>query len=238
MRITRVYQSISLTNQEVFRLDKNASHYLTHVLRSRVGDECYLFDGMGTEIQVSITDIEKSGVSVSFIKAIENKRESPLYIHLAQAVGKSDKMDWVLQKATELGVNEITPLLTDYCDVKLPADRVDTKMEHWKKIIIGATEQCGRSFLPTLNYPISLMDLPLSENTFLLSPRGQQSFSTLPAKELTLCIGPEGGFSAKEEAWAIQQNIATITLGNRILRTETAAIASIAAIQTLWGDFL
>lgn len=240
MRITRIYQAAILHTQENITLNDTASHYLTNVLRCQVGDECLLFNGNGFETPARIIEIKKTGVIVSMSQQIENHRESPLPLHLAQAIAKSDKMDWILQKATELGINEITPLWTDYSEVKLNEERLRKKLTHWQGILISAAEQSGRAILPKLNPACALKDLPLSKPTVLLSPRGTQSLTALTEaipSRLTLCIGPEGGFSATEEAWAVQQGAHLMTMGKRILRTETASIAAIAVAQTLWGDF-
>lgn len=235
MRITRVYQAnIQPT------LDPTASHYLRDVLRCRVGNECILFNGAGIEIPARIIELSKTGVTVSLGPAIDHDRESPLSIHLAQAMAKGDKMDWILQKATELGVREITPLWTDYSDVKLNPERLAKKLSHWQGILISAAEQSGRAFLPTLNPPCAFKDFAIIDPSFFLSPRATQSLSTLTQpspQRICLCIGPEGGFSDAEENTALQKGMQAIRLGKRILRTETAAISAIAATQTLWGDF-
>lgn len=236
MRITRIYQAIIRPV-----LDHTASHYLAHVLRCRIGDECILFNGHGLETNARIVDINKTGVTVSLGQTIENHRESPLTIHLAQAIAKGDKMDWILQKATELGVHDITPLRTDYSEVKLSEERLAKKLMHWQGILISAAEQSGRAILPRLNPPCLLKDLSITDPTFFLSPRAPQSlsaFAQTSLQRICVCIGPEGGFSEQEENIALQQGMVAMTLGKRILRTETAAVSAIAAAQTLWGDFL
>lgn len=235
MRITRVYQEKIDTI-----LDDTASHYLARVLRCRINDACILFNGQGIEVPATITDISKTSVTVRLDQPVECHRESPLFIHLAQAVPKGDKMDWILQKATELGAQEITPLWTEYSDVKFSTERLKKKLTHWQRVLISAAEQSGRTVLPKLNPPCTLKELSITQPTVLLSPRGNQSLTTLtqpPPTQLMLCIGPEGGFSVEEETWATQQNIILIKMGTRILRTETAAMSAIATAQILWGDF-
>ena len=217
-------------------LDAKASHHLSVVLRCRVGDECFIFDGHGREIKVVIAEITKAHVVVRFLEEIVNESESALHVHLAQAVGKGEKMDWVVQKATELGVAAITPLWTDYSEVKLSSERLAKKMQHWQNIMISAAEQCGRAVLPLLHTPQCLTDLIIPKHALLCSPRGGKLSSALFSDSVQLLIGPEGGFSTHEEAWAIQQGASMVELGKRVLRTETAAIAAITAVQVLRGD--
>lgn len=249
MRITRVYQNTDLALNQTIVLDKYSSHYLTKVMRCSVGDNCYVFNGNSQEFKAEITSFNKNNVELCLTQKIENNTESNLSIHLVQGLCKGDKMDLILQKSVELGVTEITPVFSEYCDIKLNAERVEKKMQHWQKIIISATEQSGRAVLAKLNYPKKVAEL-LVKNTenmdlFLLSPRGELNFKNISDKSINnthnkpikIFIGPEGGFSEKEENLALKNNIQLLKLGSRILRTETAGLAIIAALQSHWGDF-
>lgn len=249
MRITRVYQNTDLALNQTIVLDKNSSHYLAKVMRCSIGDSCHVFNANAQEFKAEIKSLTKNSIELYLTQKIENNTESNLSIHLAQGLCKGDKMDFILQKSVELGVTEITPVFSEYCDVKLNAERIEKKMQHWRKIIISATEQSGRAVLAKLNYPKKIAEL-LVENTenmdlFLLSPRGELNFKNISDKSLNnthkksikIFIGPEGGFSEKEEKLALKNNIQLLKLGSRILRTETAGLATIAALQSHWGDF-
>lgn len=242
MRIYRVYDIFSLPAEEI-NLNKENSHHLGTVLRCKIGEFCHVFDGHGNELKTEILVIARSQITLRVLEKIDNQTESPLKIHLFQALCKNDKMDTIIQKAIELGVSEITPITTERCDVKLSGDRLENKMTHWRNIIINATEQSGRAVLAHLNSPLSLQEgiQQQAENLCLLfTPHTEKKLSDLSVPEnnnVTIFIGPEGGFSEPETAWAINQKVETVVLGKRVLRTETAPIAIIASLQTLWGDF-
>jgi 16S rRNA (uracil1498-N3)-methyltransferase len=246
MRLYRLYCPFGLSQAEIL-LNKESSHHLANVLRCREDDLCHVFDGHGHEVKTKISHITKSNVTLSVLETVENKTESPLKIHLFQALCKGDKMDVIMQKSVELGVTEITPLVTERCDVKLSIDRLEKKMTHWQNIIINATEQSGRAVLATLHQPLSLEEA-VAQNTdclrLLLTPHAEKNFSDVvevglvPAQDkVAIFIGPEGGFSTSEVAYAEQQQVKTLLLGKRILRTETAPLAVMASLQVLWGDF-
>jgi 16S rRNA (uracil1498-N3)-methyltransferase len=191
-----------------------------------------------------IAELTGKRVIVGDLVATSVNRESPLPVLLAQALSSSEKMDWVIQKATELGVAEIQPLDTERSVARLTAERAAKRLEHWRQVAIAACEQCGRNRLPRIHAPLDIMvwlrqmqDAPQSR--FILLPQGAAALHEQPKPQAgaVLLIGAEGGFTAAESDSALQCGFVAIRLGARVLRTETAAIAGLAALQTLWGDF-
>ncbi len=242
MRIYRIYAPFLLSQTEII-LNKENSHHLANVLRCREGDICHVFDGAGNEVKAKIAQINKSHMPLQVLEIINNDTESSLKIHLFQALCKGDKMDVIIQKSVELGVTEITPLITERCDVKLSDERLEKRMTHWQNIIINATEQSGRAVLAKLNTPVSLDEAiqQQAQNLRLLfTPHTEKKISNIGEpnnKSIAIFIGPEGGFSESETTWSIDQGVEALTLGKRILRTETAPIAIMASLQAMWGDF-
>lgn len=241
MTVTRIFQTSALSVDTSVQLDAAASHHVQDVLRARCGDELIIFDGTGGEYRAHITALQKKRVTVHLDAFNEIERESPLIIHLGQGVARGEKMDWILQKATELGVTEITPLWTEFGNVQLSAERVIRKMEHWQKIIISACEQSGRTRIPILHTPVAILNwfsqvqAPVK---LLLHPAKQQQRFTLPATTtVCLAVGSEGGFSQREMEEAQRHQFQSVQLGPRILRTETAGLAAIAMLQQIAGDF-
>jgi 16S rRNA (uracil1498-N3)-methyltransferase len=225
-------------------LPPEAAHHAARVLRLREGDPVQIFDGLGNQSHGVISELGSKRVVISGITAIDIDRESPLKLLLAQALTSSEKMDWVLQKATELGVAEIQPLATERSVAKLSAERIEKRIEHWQQVAISACEQCGRNTLPQIYAPIDIMlwlqqmrEMPVTK--YILLPEGTASFPTQakPQGKAVLLIGAEGGFSQAESDSAILCGFASIRMGPRVLRTETAGVAALAALQTLWGDF-
>ncbi|MDF2530206.1 MAG: rRNA ((1498)-N(3))-methyltransferase [Gammaproteobacteria bacterium] len=241
MRINRIYQNQPMQTGQHIQLDAEASNHLANVLRMREGEQVVLFNGDGSQYLATLSGISKKSTSVFIESHQAISHESPLSIHLAQAVAKGDKMDWIIQKAVELGVKAITPLLTQRCNVKLDAERFDKKVEHWQKVAISACEQCGRNIIPTIYNPISLSKFIEANQAglkLILHPENSQNLDNLPdfINDLTLLVGPEGGFSEQEIDLAQSQNYITLNLGPRILRTETAPLACMAMLQAKWGD--
>jgi 16S rRNA (uracil1498-N3)-methyltransferase len=243
MRHTRIFQPGSYQTGDHVRLSESASHHLAVVLRARVGDDLDLFPGDQQEFKAQISEIKKRQVTVLVGTAIHNQRESPLQIHLGQAVCKGDKMDWILQKGTELGVHAFTPILTSRSAHELSdPTRREKKLNHWQGVITHATEQCGRSQLPIL-HPPKMIDQFLAacnaEHQWILSPTAITPIRKCipPEKSITVLVGPEGGWSELELLSATQSNFLPITLGPRILRTESAPIAIISILQFMAGDF-
>lgn len=223
------------------RLSDDVHHHLFTVLRCRENEEVIVFNGLGESWRARLVEFNKKSGLFEFLEKREHNPESTFPIHLAQAVSKGDRMDWVMQKATELGVTAITPLLTERGNVKLDAQRWEKKMAHWQQIIIHACEQSGRTTLPILHPVIDIVHW-LSQSheglKLILSPHVQQSLSdiTRPA-QATLLIGPEGGLTEQEIGWAQNRfDFQAIQLGPRVLRTETAAISALSVLQYEWGD--
>lgn len=227
-----------------FYLPPEAAHHAARVLRLREGDAVQLFDGAGQECHGIIGEIGGKRVVVHDITAIDAGRESPLRTVLAQALSSSEKMDWVIQKATELGVTEIQPLDTERSIARLSAERTVKRLEHWRQVAISACEQCGRNVLPEIHAPLDIMAWlrqvqNATDTKLILLPQSAASLYTQPKPQdgIVLLIGAEGGFTAAESEAALNCGFTPVRMGARVLRTETAAIAGLAALQTLWGDF-
>lgn len=243
MRIPRIYVPLPLTPGGEVELPAQAGEHVVRVLRLERGHPLRLFNGDGGEYAGEITALAKRVVSARVLKAIaESDRESPLRITLGQGIARGEKMDWVLQKATELGVARIVPLITERTEVKLDAERAERRLAHWQAVIAAACEQCGRNRLPELQAPIRLVDwaaaLAGQEGLRLaLDPHGDVAVRDLAAgNAATLAVGPEGGLSAPDLAALAQAGFRGLRLGPRILRTETAGLAALAALQAIHGD--
>ena len=215
-------------------------HYLTRVLRLRPGDRLCVFDGTGAEW---LAELEGGGASsLRVVQQLDSEPQPTVLIRLVQAVAKGDRMDTTIQKSTELGVAEIQPVLTQRTEVKLKGERLQRRQQHWSGVMISACEQSGRRRLPLL-HPLQALDSWLSEldpvgAAYLLNPEQGQRLRELdrPDGAITLAVGPEGGFTEQEITMLNNSGFANLSLGPRVLRTETAGPAAIAAIQALWGD--
>lgn len=246
MRLNRVYLDQPLQLNDRIDLPADAVRHLVTVLKMPAGSDIELFNGDGHGYRANLTEVAKKQVTVTITSQQLDDRESALQLHLAQGISRGDKMDLTLQKAVELGVQQITPLFTERCGVKLSAERLQKKQQHWQKVIISACEQCGRNRLPLLNAPIQLnafidqqiAAMPSLETLLLLNPHQGQSIRNLKqASQFTLLIGPEGGLSDQEVEHLLQKGATGIQLGPRILRTETAGLAAISSLQVSFGDF-
>jgi len=242
MRIVRIFQPIDLCTNLIFDLTPIAANHLVRVLRFMQDDEFVVFNGKGGQYLAKIISIRKQQVSVQLLQYEGHTSESSLEINLGQAVSRGEKMDFTIQKAVELGVNTITPLLTERCGVRLNSERWDKKIQHWNGIIVSACEQSGRNYIPTIMPPKSLVDWTSQSNAelkLMLHPEGNMKLSALISKPaaVDLLVGPEGGFAEDEVNLAKTYNFISLQLGARVLRTETAALAAIAALQTRFGDF-
>ena len=227
-----------------FDLPPDAAHHAARVLRLREGDAIQIFDGIGNECHGVIAELGGKRVVVGDIATTDANRESPLRVMLAQSLSSSEKMDWVIQKATELGVTEIQPLATERSVAKLSAERAAKRTEHWQQVAISACEQCGRNVLPEIHAPLDIMawlqqQRASADSRFILLPQGAVSLHSQhrPKTGAVLLIGAEGGFSQAESDTALLCGFTPIRMGARVMRTETAAVAGLAALQTLWGDF-
>ena len=243
MRDIRVYTDQQLAIGDEIALDTGASRHLTTVLRLKSGDNVILFNGQGGEFLAILNECNAKKVLVTVTDFDNISRESPLNIHLGIGLSRGDRMDWVIQKATEAGVTAITPLYTERTEVKLKGERAEKKMRHWQQVTVSACEQCGRNQLPTLNSPIALSDWLNNidaDKKLVLHHRSQTSIRNLNDDDISstaLLIGPEGGLSHQEIAQAEDKNFIPLTLGPRVLRTETAPIIAIGLLQSLWGDY-
>lgn len=243
MRIPRIFHSTSeqLTTGTTIALSEDGANHVGRVLRMSQGDKIELFDGQGQQYSATIAAANKKNVSVSIESCEQVNRESPLKIHLGQGISRGDKMEYTIQKAVELGINEITPLFTERCGVKLQGERLSKKWQQWQKIVISACEQCGRNVVPQVNQPITLQQwLQQSTNELKLNlhPRASDTIKSLspPQNGVRLIIGPEGGLSDDEINQTVTQGFSEISLGPRILRTETAGLTVISALQLQFGD--
>ena len=227
-----------------YELPPEAAHHAQRVLRLRENDLVQIFDGAGNALDASISEISGKRVVLGKLKPCADEPPLPLYIVLAQAMCSSEKMDWIVQKATELGAAEIQPVQTQRSVAKLTGERIEKRTAHWHSVIISACEQCGRNLLPQVHAPqeFSVWLTQMRETTctkFILLPEGSTTLHEQPKPQgsVTLLIGPEGGFSADEIKIAHMAGFIPIRLGRRVLRTETAAMAGITALQILWGDY-
>lgn len=202
-----------------------------------------MFNGQGGEFAAAIMGSDKKKVTVLIGDYLEINRESPLLIHLGIGISRGDRMDWVIQKATEVGVTEITPLITQRTEIKLIDNRIQNKLSHWQKICISACEQSYRTEIPQIHLPIKMnqwiTDVK-SEKKLVLHHRGKNTISAMREEKISsvsLLVGPEGGLTEEEIQASTHKNFEQLTLGPRVLRTETAPIAAISIIQSIWGDF-
>lgn len=242
MRLTRVHVTGPLTAGHRHTIDGDAANHIARVLRLRQGDPLTLFDGGGGEYAARIEEFRKGAVIVSVDEQLPVARESPLPITLAQGVSRGERMDWVVQKATELGVTRITPVLTERSVVRLDAKQAERKRLHWQAIAVAACEQSGRDRVPGVDVPLILAEFvgkadPRATRV-LLSPTGSQRVADLPRAEggIVVLIGPEGGLSEAEQRAALAAGFVAVRLGPRVLRTETAAVAALTLLQHRFGD--
>lgn len=239
MSLPRFYVDAELALGTV-HLPEATSHYLSRVLRLAVGAQIQLFDGSGDEYLSEITAISKKVVSVELTEQVAGLPDSSLAIHLGQGLSRGERMDWAIQKATELGVTEITPLFTERCEVRLNDERAEKRLAHWRQIAISACEQCGRSTIPVIHPPQAIaewMQTVQADLKLVLHPVAQPLTAHQPPKSLAFLIGPEGGLTEAEVAQAAGAGFLPARLGPRVLRTETAPVVALSVAQQLWGDF-
>lgn len=241
MRIPRIYTPQSITTGQTLQLESQASHHLSKVLRKQAGDELLVFNGDGNDYSACIDSTGKKFLLIRIGNATPTATESPLAIHLGISISKGDRMDFVMQKATELGVTEITPLFTQRTEVRLKGDRLEKKHQHWQQIIINACEQSGRSLIPTLHSALAIAEWTSqikADKKFVLNHRSNDSLLASDKVNTTaLLVGPEGGLSVEEISRSEQQGFQPLALGPRVMRTETAPLAALSILQFTWGDF-
>ena len=244
MRIPRIHVDHDLRPGREVLLPDQAGEHVARVLRLERGAPLILFNGDGYEFDAALASLAKHAVTAEVGQKRVVERESPLPLTLAQAIARGERMDWVLQKATELGIARIVPIITERTEVKLDAERAERRMAHWRGVIASACEQCGRTHLPDLEAPqamdrwlATLGDAPATRLALL--PEGDATLRQFPQMDngAILAVGPEGGFTANDVALLTQAGFHGLRLGPRILRTETAGLAALAALQAMFGDF-
>jgi 16S rRNA (uracil1498-N3)-methyltransferase len=238
MRTHRFYTDIKLAENCLTDLPSDAAHHCAQVLRYKVDDHLILFNGDGFDYLAVVKQIDKKRCQVLISQKHDPKNESPLKIHLLQGIARGDKMDLIIQKSVELGVSEITPVFTERCNVKLDKKRLEKKMNHWNKTIVSASEQSGRAAITKLNAPVDITQLESTTEVMIyLEPTANNSIKTLNIENsISIIIGPEGGFSENDLFKLKNLKYQGVTLGPRILRTETSGLTTISILQACFGD--
>ena len=240
MRRPRIFTEQALVADMELALEPGPSQHLARVLRMGQGDELQLFDGSGLEYRAHIVAADKRQVTVVLEAALPGLAESPLQIHLGIGISRGERMDLVVQKATELGVATISPLYTERTEVRLRGEREARKQQHWRQVAVSACEQSGRSRIPPVHEPAGLDQWLKStdgERRLVLHHRASATRKGAQAPaSLSLLVGPEGGLSDAEIAAAESAGFESLSLGPRVLRTETAPLAALAILQAYWGD--
>ena len=244
MREVRVHVAPPIAPNAPCVLPAGAARHVARVLRLQAGAALTLFDGEGGEYAAVIESVRGATVAVRVGDRRAKDCESPLRVTLAQGLSRSTRMDYAIQKSVELGVDAIVPLATERSVVKLSRVKADDRLRHWREVVVSACEQCGRNRMPAV-YPLVALSTWLNEQIGSAEPRlvldpqvstGASALDAPPAGRLTLLIGPEGGLSPAEMELAMRSGFTGLRLGPRVLRTETATVAALAALQTLWGD--
>lgn len=241
MRMPRIFTPQPLATGLNVALEEQASIHLGRVLRMQVSQKVVLFNGQGSAFAASITELGKKQINLTIEQEIKGIKPSPLTTEIALAVSKGDKMDWIVQKATELGVNRIIPLISTRTDVRLDAKRWEKKLEQWQQIMISACEQCGRNDLVEIQTITKIEEYLRNcqaEHKFICHPVKAQSLSAFKqVSYASFCFGSEGGLTDEEITQAENFGFSTISMGPRVLRAETAPLAALAIAQSFWGDF-
>ncbi|MES2407177.1 MAG: 16S rRNA (uracil(1498)-N(3))-methyltransferase [Pseudomonadota bacterium] len=238
----RFYLPEDLVENTLIKLPDASAHHAIRVLRLAVGDTITLFNGRGGEWAARIHHIGKRELEAQLGIWRDVERETPLCVTLAQGISSGERMDYTLQKAVEMGIHAIQPVACARSVVKLSGDRADKRRVHWQNLVIAACEQCARNRVPTVSditpLPTWLAQAAAPPLKLIFAPDAQHTLHTLPRPEgaVTILAGPEGGFAAAEYSAALAAGFIPVRLGPRVLRTETAALAALAAMQTLWGD--
>lgn len=250
MRVTRVYCPQELKIHQEILLDERTSHHLINVLRLKIGHIVIVFNGNGQDYVGKIIKLEKKQAYFLADTVLDIKNESNLKTHLGQAISKGERMDFVIQKSVELGVTDITPLITEHCNIKLDEERREKRHEHWQRVAISAAEQSGRAIIPMVHAPTLLLDFLKAHDAhthrkFILHYRNAKPLTQLLkdqnnqniSEPIVLIIGPEGGISDRELSDAALHGFHASSIGPRILRTETAPITALSILQAFAGDF-
>jgi 16S rRNA (uracil1498-N3)-methyltransferase len=242
MRLTRVHVAAPLAQGRQHTIEGAAANHIARVLRLEPGASLIVFDGRGGEYAARIDSLRKKAVIIEVRERAPSSRESSLSLTLAQGVSRGERMDLVVQKATELGVTAIVPVLTERTVVKLDSKQSERKLAHWHGIAVAACEQSGRDKIPDIVAPLPLHEflraMDPQATRLLLSPTGTQRVNDLkaPERKLVVLIGPEGGLSETEQRAAIGAGFFAVRMGPRVLRTETAAVAALTLLQHQFGD--
>jgi 16S rRNA (uracil1498-N3)-methyltransferase len=243
MAQTRLFVNNKLSPGVRLQLGSEQTRYVGRALRLRVGDTLTVFNGEDGEYSARLVTIARDSASVRVESHIDAATESPLKVHLVQSISRGERMDFVVQKATELGVKRISPVLTEYGVVKLAGGRAEKRRDHWQSIAESACEQSGRTRPPLIDAPMGLnawfgARTNKTDIDLILRPGAETSISSIaaPTTKVCLLVGPEGGFGDSEYADAELAKFNAVSIGPRIMRTETAALAAIAIVQSLWGD--
>lgn len=240
MRTPRFFTTQELACGDTIALEAGPSQHIARALRMQAGAELLLFNGQGGQYPAVLVEVDKKRVVATLGDQLLEELESPLQVHLGIAVSRGERMDWVIQKATELGVSSVTPLFTERTEVKLRGERAAKKTRHWQQIAVSACEQCGRNRLPNIVEPSALsawLSTTAADHKLVLHHRaGQHDSSATTPTSIALLIGPEGGLSEAEVDAAELAGYQSMRLGPRVLRTETAPLAALAILQAKWGD--
>ncbi len=240
MRIPRVYDNQPLREGAEICLGEFAASHLGRVLRMPVGAELVVFNGEGGEYPAVLTEVSKKRVVARLAACTDRASDSSLKIHLGQSLSRGERMDYAVQKATELGVTQLTPLFSERSEVRLKGDRLVKKRQHFQQVAISASEQSGRCRIPVVEPPVTLsewLSVTDAELKLVLDPRAPRALSSFETpSSVALLIGPEGGLSEPEVEQAEAAGFLPIALGPRVLRTETAPVAALSLLQYLWGD--
>ena len=242
LRLTRLYVPGPLAAAGEVQLPESAAAHVSRVLRLRPGDPLLLFDGSGADFRAELATAGGSRARVRVLEQVPGLAESPLRVTLVQAVSRGERMDWTLQKATELGVRRIRPVFSTRSVVRLDGGQAERRLRHWEAVVASACEQCGRSVLPVVEPPVDLArhlaEPPGAAARLLLGPRSPDTLAARAAglADVELLIGPEGGLDEAETGAALAAGYSAVRLGPRVLRTETAGIAALAVLQALAGD--
>ena len=238
MRLSRFFIDAPLSLGQ-HDLPEAQAHYIGRVLRMTAGAAVQLFDGAGSEFSGELIEVGKKTVRVELREQSPGQPESPLHIHLGQGLSRGERMDWAIQKATELGASQITPIISERCEVRLKDERADKRLAHWRQVAISACEQCGRSVLPLIHSPLPLdewLRQVQADLKLVLHPVAEPLTSHAKPGSLAFLIGPEGGLADSEVAKAQDAGFHAARLGPRVLRTETAPVVALSVAQLLWGD--
>lgn len=241
MRIPRVFTTQQLDVGSFIDLDKGAARHLISVLRMGAGQTLILFNGQGGEFSAELVEAKKDRATAKITGFTEADRESPLQLNLGIGISRGERMDWIVQKATELGISQISPIFSSRCEVKLKGERLDKRIQHWQQVAISACEQSQRNSVPTINRAVDLEQWLTSCDSSLklvLHHRTEKRIHEMTNTDnsISILVGPEGGLSDMEIEQAMAQKFQPLAMGPRVLRTETAPLAAISIIQSIWGD--